>query len=148
MCRSGPGSAGFTLVELIIAIVIIGIGAAAIMGVFATTIGASADPMVSVQARSVATAYMDEILLRRYGDGPDDCAGGGRGSWETIWCYNNIPSGGEPPADQFGNPISGLSDYSVSVVVAALGADVASVDVTVDHTSGLSYTLTSRRGDY
>lgn len=55
---------GFTLIEFVVAIVIIGIGAALLTSFITPTAG-SADPMIQAQARSIATGYMDEILLAK-----------------------------------------------------------------------------------
>ena len=55
---------GVTLIELVIAIVIIAIAATAILGTFATTVGQSADPMIRHQAVAIAEAYLEEISLK------------------------------------------------------------------------------------
>lgn len=136
------GSSGFTLIEFVIAIVLIGIGAA-ILTSFVTPTASSADPMLQAQARAIATGYMDEILLRRHDEEAGDCDGG-RGSWTSIRCYDGL---NESPTDQFGDPIGALDDYQVSVDVS--GSAPAGITVNVAHgSSGVNYSLQSRRGDY
>ncbi|NBB91645.1 MAG: prepilin-type N-terminal cleavage/methylation domain-containing protein [Gammaproteobacteria bacterium] len=133
---------GFTLVEFVLALTVIGIGAA-ILTSFVTPTAGSADPMIQAQARAIAAGYMDEILLRKHDEDPGDCAGG-RGDWASIRCYDGLD---EPPTDQFGNPIAALSDYRVTVAVS--GSAPAGIAVNVSHVSGsVDYALQSRRGAY
>ena len=133
---------GFTLIEFVVALVIIGIGAA-ILTSFVTPTASSADPMIQAQARSIATGYMDEVLLRKHDEETGDCAGG-RGSWESIRCYDGL---NESPTDQFGNALAGLGSYQVNVTVD--GNAPADITVDVSHDSGsVNYTLQSRRGAY
>jgi len=138
----GPSASGFTLIEFVVALVLIAAGAA-ILTSFVTPTARSADPQLQAQARMIATAYMDEILLREHAS-PGDCGGGTRGSYDTVWCYDGIS---EPPHDQFGNAIAALSNYSVSVSVS--GGGPALIDVTVSHGgTGINIDLQSQRGDY
>lgn len=132
---------GFTLIEFIVALVVLGLGSALLVSFVSPTAG-SADPMIQAQARAIAAAYMDEIVLRAF-DG--DCSGG-RGEWSGIQCYNALPAG-QAPHDQFGNPISALADYRVTVAVG--GGNPAEIQVQVSHTGGRGgFSLQSARGDY
>ncbi|QOC23830.1 type II secretion system protein [Wenzhouxiangella sp. AB-CW3] len=133
---------GFTLIEFIVSLVVIGIGAAILTG-FVTPVARSADPMIQAQARAIATAYMDEILLREHG-ACSNPGSGNRGGWEEVFCYDGLD---EAPHDQFGNPIASLSDYTVLVSVA--GNAPATIGVNVAHAGGgINYSLQSQRGDY
>lgn len=133
---------GFTLIEFVVALVIIGIGAALLTS-FVTPTASSADPMLQAQARAIATGYMDEILLRKHNQDPGDCAGG-RGDWASIRCYDGLD---ESPTDQFGNPIGSLGSYQVTVAVS--GSAPAGISVNVAHNSGsVNYSLQSQRGAY
>ena len=139
-------SRGFTLVEFVIAIVVIAIAAAVLLRAFVTPLVGSTDPQRVVQARAIAGAYLDEILLREYGAGPGDCTGPSRSTYDTIWCYDGLS---QSPTDQFGNAIAALSDYVVSIDVSATGGDVAAISVRVQHDSGaIDTTLQGRRGNY
>ena len=130
---------GFTLIEFIVALVVLGLGSALLVS-FITPVAGSADPMIQAQARSIAAAYMDEILLREHGG---DCSGG-RGEWSGIECYDGLS---ESPRDQFGNAISALVDYQVSVSVGS--GNPALIQVDVSHGSGRGgFTLQSARGNY
>jgi len=135
------GRRGFTLVEAVIALVVLAAAATGIMALCAQTAG-SADPMLREQARAVASSYVDEIFLRRFGSGPGDCGQSARENFETIWCYDGLD---EAPRNQFGDPITDLSDYRVTVRVSG-DADAATIAVRVTHDSGrVDYRLESRR---
>jgi MSHA pilin protein MshD len=57
---------GMTLVELVIAIVVVSIAVTSVMGAMATIGGRSADPIVLMQAQAIAESYMDEITAKAY----------------------------------------------------------------------------------
>ena len=144
MCRL-HAQRGFTLIETIVALVIIGIAGAALLSVFITPIANSADPQIIAQARAVGTSYLDEILLRDYGTGPGNCVGTSRATWETIWCYDGLA---QTPTDQFGNTIGALTDYTVNVAVSG-DSTTAAIVVNVAHNTGIAdITLESRRGNF
>ncbi|MCX7142502.1 MAG: prepilin-type N-terminal cleavage/methylation domain-containing protein [Proteobacteria bacterium] len=63
---SSSRQSGMTLIELIVAIVIIGIGLAGVLVTFTTTIRHSADPMVRKQLSAIAEEMMEEILLKPF----------------------------------------------------------------------------------
>ncbi|QKT03645.1 prepilin-type N-terminal cleavage/methylation domain-containing protein [Ectothiorhodospiraceae bacterium 2226] len=141
---------GLTLVELIIAIVVMGVAVSGVLLVFTTTVARSADPMIQQQAGAIAEAYMEEVLLRPFTVGPET---GVRANFDDIFDYDGLD---EPPTDQFGNAL-GLAGYNVRVEVTAdpseglggiPGSDVARIDVKVSHTSGHSVQLTGYRTNY
>lgn len=139
---------GFTLIEAIIALVIIAAAAAGVLLVYAQTTAASADPVLRAQAQSVAIGYMDEILLQSYADPETGATGateeGSRSQFDDIWDYDGI---NENPTDRTGNNIGALNDYTVTVNVT--GGTPAIVTVTVAHGSGkVNYDLVSEREDY
>jgi MSHA pilin protein MshD len=61
---------GFTLIELIIFIVVVGIGVAGILSVFSTSVKSSADPLIRKQTLAIAESLLEEILQKEYCD-PD-----------------------------------------------------------------------------
>lgn len=111
------GQSGITLVELVISLVVIGIAAAAVLGVYTTTIRASADPMIRAQAIAIAEMYMDEIMGRRYSTttGSGSCTAS-RAAWEEIGDYDGLTDC--QPRDVFGEFMDGLDNYRVTVTVA------------------------------
>ncbi len=113
-------SAGVTLIELIISMVIISIAVTGIMMLFAATMRSSADPMIRAQALAIAQSYMDEILMQAYSA---DGATAGRANYNEVEDYNAIVSG-SPIEDQFGNPINALSAYSIEVNVTLCNSGI------------------------
>jgi len=139
------GMRGFTLVEAVVALVILAAATAGVLLVFAGPMAASADPMVRAQARALASSYVDEIRLRRFGSGPGDCSGTSREDYDTIWCYDGL---NESPTNQFGESIGELSSYTVSASVDG-DSDTATILVNVTHSSGrVDYTLETRRASF
>lgn len=65
---------GFTLIEVIIFIVVVGAGLAGILAVSNTAVKSSADPMVRKQAMALADSILEEILQKDYSD-PDGTSG-------------------------------------------------------------------------
>lgn len=61
---------GFTLIEVIIFIVVVGAGMAGILSVSTTVVKSSADPMVRKQALAIAESVLEEVLQKEYCD-PD-----------------------------------------------------------------------------
>jgi MSHA pilin protein MshD len=144
---------GVTLIELLVSIVVVGIAAGIILGLLATTTGASADPMLRHQASAIAEAYLEEILLRSFDD-PDGVDGEGvRTAFDDLDDYDGLLDIGA--RDQFGNAIAGLGDYTVAVSVspsAALAglpaADTLRVDVNVSRGTDISLLLSGYRARF
>lgn len=61
---------GFTLIELIISIVILTIGATAFLTLIINTTKNSIDPVIRQQANAIAQSYLEEIMLNPFCD-PD-----------------------------------------------------------------------------
>ena len=144
---------GVTLIELVIAIVIIAIAATAILGTFATTVGQSADPMIRHQAVAIAEAYLEEIALKSFSD-PDGIDGeGSRDLYDDVDDYDGLVDNGA--RNQFDAAIADLSDYTVSVDVTASGAlpSIASTDlflisVTITHSANIDFTVSTYRANF
>jgi len=144
---------GVTLVELVIAITVVAISVATILGVIGAISSRSADAMVQQQAVAVAQAYLDEILQRWVVDPNGTPANTGRGSWDLIDEYNGLVDVGA--RDQFGNAIPALSAYTVSVTTspssALTGVPPAAarrIDITVSYPPSGSVTLSGYRTNY
>lgn len=155
---------GFTLVELIIFIVVVGIGLAGILSVMNTVVKSSADPMVRKQAIAVAESMLEEIMLKSYADpnggtnGVSTCnlgPGPQRAPWDDICDYNGYSHTGI--VNTLNSPVTGLEKYNIqSVTVAdpgtgddtnwvAGGAKKITVVVTGP---GVVITLSGFRGNY
>lgn len=147
---------GMTLVELVIAIVIVGIAAAALYTAMATITSRSADPMLRQQSLAIAEAYLEEILAEDFLDPtshtqcpPPPAA---RADFDNVCDYAGLDDAGARGAD--GALIAGLQDYRVRVVVtpqAFNGMSAAAallVTVTVEAPDGQTLTLSGWRTCY
>ncbi|MBT8434589.1 MAG: prepilin-type N-terminal cleavage/methylation domain-containing protein [Gammaproteobacteria bacterium] len=144
----------FTLIEIIVTIVVVGIAATALLSVFASMVRGSADPMIQQQATTVAEAYMEEIMLRAYDD-PQVAESGGAEAGETRPTYDDVQDynslGTTQVRDQNNNPIAALSDYQVTVTVnpAVLNTVGAmQIDVSVSHPAIDAILISAFRTDY
>lgn len=115
---------GFTLIEMIIAIVIIGVGLAGVLTAFTTTVKASADPLIRKQMLAVAEGMVEEILLKPYavsGTAPTNpstscgAAGSSRLAFDDVGDYHNYRTTGI--CDIEGDPVNGLGSYNLTVAV-------------------------------
>lgn len=132
---------GFTLLELVITLVIIGVAFGAIAGLVATIGRGSASPVLQTQALYLAQGYLEEAMLRAYVD-PDGVAEGcavSRDLWDDIGDYNCLATPAAP-SDSSGAALPGLSRYRVSMSVGAPatvgGATTRRVEVRVTHEDG------------
>ncbi len=104
---------GFTLIEVIIFIVVVGAGLAGILAVSTNVVKSSADPMVRKQAMALADSILEEILQKEYQD-PDGVSGETtRNTMDDVDDYNG--------KDQslFTDWPASLSTYTVTIAVAA-----------------------------
>ena len=131
-----PKMRGFTLIEYIVALVVMALGISAFMTATIAITKHSTDPMLLQQAHAIAQSYLEEVLLNPFCD-PDlstDCpvfcnAGrvctscsentGGtetRASFDDVCDYAAV-SDTAGAKDQSGTAITGLGDYNISVNV-------------------------------
>ncbi|MDJ0778485.1 MAG: type II secretion system protein [Gammaproteobacteria bacterium] len=156
MCRRRC-QAAFTLIEIIVTLVVVGIAAVALLGVFTSNVRGSADPLIQQQAITIAEAYMEEIMLRAYDD-PTDPEQGTSGTeagetsrdlFDDVQDYNHL--GTTEVRNQNDVAIAALSAYAVTVSVT--GATLNSVpamliDIRVDHPAISQVRLNAYRTDY
>ena len=137
---------GVTLVELVVSIVVVAIAISAVLGTLAFASTSSADAMVRQQAVSIASAYLEEILLRSYID-PDGVDGEGtRAAFDDVDDYDGLSNTGAQ--DQLGTAIDGLEQYRVDIEVVPetiSGVNALRVDVSVDAPSGPTVVLSGYR---
>lgn len=149
---------GFTLLELIIFIVVVGIGVAGVLSVFTRSVRNSADPLVRKQAMAIAESLLEEIVLKEFQDpnggtnGVSTCtlaSGTNRTVWDDVCDYNTYSSASITDAE--GNVVPGLAVYSVTSVavntVQLSGISVKQIVVTVTGPQG-AVSLTGYRGKY
>ena len=145
------GQRGFTLVEMVIAIGVLGVGLAGVMIAFSTATRGSADPLVNKQLLAVAEEMLDEIELRPYAPVANAAAGGcSRLTFNDIGDYDGYTTSGQVCTID-GTPIPTLAGLSVVVHVqaGALSGVAAArrITVTVSRTDA-SITVVGWRTDW
>jgi len=143
---------GMTLMELILAIVVIGVGLAGVLVAFNQAVFHSADPMVRKQMLAIAEEMMEEVTLKPFGApgvAPGVCA---RSGLATVGAYQGYTATGICDID--GNAITSLSTYKVDVTVASLAhpdgvvaEDSLQITITVTH-GGETLTLVGYRTNW
>lgn len=123
---SNKRTQGFTLVEMIVAMVIIAVGIAGVIGVLARTSVQSTDPMVSKQLSAIAEGMLEEVQLKPFdepstGLPPAGCA---RTSFDEVSDYNGY---NQPVCDVSGAP--GPAGYNVQVTVGTATGDILAAGI-------------------
>ena len=149
--RASARQRGFTIIEMVVAIVVIGVGVAGLLSAFSMSVRNSADPMQLKQSQVVADEVMEEILLKPYNSTtPGAQVGCARNQFYDVADYNGYTTTGKI-CDVDGIAIAGLNGYSlkIDVVATTLGGLTAArkITVTVTHGSG-TYVLVGWRTDY
>ena len=128
---SGYYQQGVTLVELVIAIVVIAIAVTAVFFGMANMVGHSADAMVQSQGLLIAQSYLEEIAAKPFLDpDTDDVCDAVIPDASDRPLYNNICdyqglAGDIVVRDQSGTAISELSNYAVAVnIVLDAGSEL------------------------
>lgn len=143
-------SRGMTLIELVLTIVVIGVGLAGMLAAFSQAVRGSADPMVRKQMLAIAEEMMEEIIFKPYAPAantaPAPCA---RNTYNDIVDYNGYSTANICDID--GNAIPSLTGYSIASIIISdttlSGIAAKKIVVTVT-SSGDSLSLTSYRTDW
>ncbi|MBB5204602.1 MSHA pilin protein MshD [Inhella inkyongensis] len=106
---------GFTLVEMILAIVILGVGLAGVLMAFQQTARASADPLVNRQLLALAEGLLEEALSKPYKVGAGT-GGTCRANFDDVRDYNGYSAA---PCEVGGGAVASLSSYNLAVAVSA-----------------------------
>lgn len=166
---------GISLIELIMFIVIVGVGVTGVLSVMNVSARHSADPMLRKQAQSIAEALLEEIEMQPFTwCDPDDAnaasaAGPAQCSVEDKLGPENETRYAEPHFDHVNDysgfsmspivdiskhPVIGLGAYTATVNIAQTGAafalppeDVLQIDVRVQ-SGDADITLTGYRFRY
>lgn len=169
---------GLTLIELLLFVVVIGIALSAMLGVFATSTRASADPMIRRQQLAIAESLLREVQLMPFtwcdpdldanaaqatsaascstteGMGPEGSQTryGPSATFNNVNDYNGFSMTGI--RDVTNAAVSGLSGYSASVTVVATALDTVTpsdalrITVTVAAPDGNTLSLQGWRTRY
>jgi len=137
---------GVTLVELVVAIVVISVAGAALAGTLAYLNGTGNTSILQAQAQSIANAYLNEIVAKRFvADGVE----ASRDQYDDIFDYNGLDDA--TARDESGNA-AGNFRVRVAVVAGALNgipaADVRRIDVTVDYGNAWTVVASGYRTRY
>lgn len=150
--RRGRREAGFSLIELIVFIVIVGVGLAGLLSVLNVTVMHSGDPMVRKQTLAIAEALMEEVMAQpfTYCDpsdanaatatsatvGPNGCAATVQGLGPAMGETRPTTTGGGP------STFNNVPDYAGLATISPV------VDVSGTHSyGGYSATITITPGD-
>lgn len=161
MCidRSGRYQRGLSLIEVLVFIVIVGVGVAGLVSVMNPNVRYSADPMRTKQMLAIAEALLNEILHQPFTwCDPDDPAASTAQSYADCaspqntgtftasesrlgGTFDNVDDyGGNPPmvnvTDATGN--NAMAGYTASVAIARAGTALG----LADNTAALSVTVT------
>ncbi len=143
---------GTTLIELVIAIVIVSIAVSAVLMVFSMNVGHSANPMIRYQAVAIAEAYLEEISLKAFDDPGGGDGEASRDLYDDVDDYHGLVNVGA--RNQFDAALPGLGNYTVSVTVtqSAFSGIAASdnylINVTVTHAANINFTLSAYRPNF
>ena len=142
---------GLSLIEMVLAIVILGVGLTGVLLAFSTVTRGSADPVVAQQMLAIAEELLEEIQLKPYAvaanAAPAACA---RDTYNDVLDYDGYTTSAKVCMID-GTPIAALAGYSVQVQVQAatlVGVGAARrISVTVTRGTN-SLTLIGWRTDF
>lgn len=158
MLSSSQRRAGFSLVEMVVAIAVISIALAGTLLVVDSTTRRSAHPMLERQAIAIGESYLEEILQKNYVDPHDGliCPApeAARSLYDNLCDYDGLSEIGA--RDQIGNAIAGLENYQINISVdqaASLGglsgaSEVLRVDATIRDPLGNPVRLSGYRTNF
>jgi len=141
--------AGFTLLEVVLAIVIIALASTTIVGVMSATANRSSASMQEQQAAQIANAYLREALGLPFTDPAGADGESTRQSYDDVHDYAIDTMGAHDRTDV---AISGLEGYRVQVstrtcpalpFLAAAPDDCRSIVATVTTPAGLDVVLSA-----
>ena len=166
---------GFTLVELVVTIAIMGIALLGVAYSLQFSAQRSADPLWQSKTIKLVQAYADEILTKRYDEltpvgGVPACTtcsatlstdgsfsaetrGAGVNTFDDVDDYNGLDN--KPPIDAAGNIRSEYANYQVQVNVSYAGGDfersnhfAKKIEITVTPPGQQALVFSVYRGNY
>ena len=171
------GDGGFTLIELVVAMLILSIAGLGVTYALSLGLRHQSDALWQSKAVALGESYLEEILARRYDEhapvgGVPPCSpattacsaagafndGEARAAFDDVDDYDGIVE--QPPLDANGNARTGYDSYRVTVAVAYPtaaqiaafglddGTDAKLVTVTVSTPEGGSMSFGAVRGNF
>ena len=115
--------AGVTLVELVVAMVIVGVALAGLVSVYNRASIASTDPLITQQMLAIGETMMEEVMLKPY----ESTTGtkSTRAQFDALDDYASYAK--QTVTDVDGNAIAGLDRYQVAVTVGPAGQTLPGV---------------------
>lgn len=118
-------ASGFTLIELVVAITLIGICSATILGFMSTMASRNAAVLLDQQSTNIAEAYLQEALSKSFT--------AQAGSRNDVADYSFTDNGAR---DSQGNAVAGLGNYQINIAAAPAAFG------TITQASGECYQIT------
>ncbi|MFP4181806.1 MAG: prepilin-type N-terminal cleavage/methylation domain-containing protein, partial [Thiohalospira sp.] len=86
---------GFTLIEMVVFIVVLGVGIAGTLAAIVQATRDAADPIQQLRAAELGKSYLDEVMAVPYDDN-GSCDNSEREDFEELECYNGLSD--QPPS--------------------------------------------------
>lgn len=137
---------GLSLIELVMALIILSVAVSGILMVFSYTVRGSADPLVRKQAIAVAEAMLNEVLAQPYTycDPQDPAYDAATPPASAAACSgpSQVAPGPTPGESRFSPtaPFDNVADYHGYSSTGVFGLDGAAVQGLADYTVAVSVT--------
>jgi MSHA pilin protein MshD len=133
MNKRGCQNSGFTLIELVVAIVVMSIGTLGFLTLIHNTATNSVDPHIRVQSDAIARAYLEEVMLSQFcepnfdpdGDGLTECSSTTIGEGCTSSACSALAPNACGGANAAGGAEAGRSSFDDVCDYAAINSAVA-----------------------
>lgn len=153
---------GLTLVELIVAMIVISVGVAGILSAFSVSVRSSADPLIAKQAVALGEALIEEVSLAPFTwCDPDDanaetaasaadCASlpenigpeaGDARPFDNVNDYHGLLL--SPVSDVSGTVLAGLAGYTATIAIT----DASLAGLATGESLRIAVTVTAPNGD-
>lgn len=136
---------GFTLIEVIIFIVVVGAGLAGILSVMNTVVKSSADPLIAKQTVAIAESMLEEILLKEFANPVGGYTGSSRALFDDVDDYNGYTTS-SGIVDLNGTAVAGLTNYNITGVTVAVTTAAQNASLSAIGAKRVTVTVTGPQG--
>ena len=154
-CSTPSRQNGFTLIEMVVFLVVVSLGLAALMAAYNQSVTNSVDPIVRTKLPELAQSQLDAVMARKYAEETPTGAIPACGSAETgapATCSFGLDSGeslSDPTTlddvDDFNNYSATVNGYTATVTVVSAGTELGLADNS--HARRISVTATAPGGE-